>query len=76
VKEKMKFNIGTTNQEGFVSSFVIVFENGLVLKSNSILWETQQESDALQKKFDEVVEELKANGFEFSEEIGKDLNES
>lgn len=55
----MKFNSGTLSQEGFESGFVLVLENGLVLKSKSVLWAGSEEKNKVKKQFEEFVDALK-----------------
>lgn len=60
--QPMKFNHGELSQEVFVSGWVIVFENGLLLKSESVLWRTEAEQAVVKAKFTEVIELLSSSG--------------
>lgn len=51
----MKFEVGKKTQEGFDSSYVIIFENGLMLSTQSVLWLCVEEREAVKEKFEEVI---------------------
>lgn len=65
----MLFNVRSLSQEGFDSGYVIIFENGLVLKTESILWSSVDEKIKIKSSFDEVVNKLELSGFKRSESI-------
>lgn len=63
----MLFNNGELIQDGFVAGFVILLENGLVLKTESVLWSSEEEKEKIRQKFDEFVTALKSSkDFEYS----------
>jgi hypothetical protein len=66
----MKYNHGVLSQEGFDSGYVIVFENGLVLKTKSVLWAGRDGKEEVRKQLDEVLQILeKSPGFELSQDV-------
>lgn len=65
----MKINVGILSQEGFESGFVILFENGLELRTKSVFWMVEEEKDKVRQQFDEVVARLQERGFELSEDV-------
>ena len=66
----IKFNHGELSQEGFVSGLVIVFENGLRLSSESLLWSTAEYAEGVLAKFNEVIAALESSGtFVYSTEV-------
>lgn len=69
MEQKMLFNVRSLSQEGFDSGYVIIFENGLVLKTESILWSSVDEKIKIKSSFDEVVNKLELSGFKRSESI-------
>lgn len=68
----MKFNVGELTQEGFISGYVVVFENGMILRSPSPLWLEQSERDKMHFDFDAVVEALKNNSLTYDENLNPD----
>lgn len=68
----MKFNVGKLTQEGFISGYVVVFENGMILRSQSPLWLEQSERDKMRFDFDAVVEALKNNSLTYDENLNPD----
>ena len=65
----MLFNVGTLSQEGFDSGYFIIFENGLVLKTESVLWLSIDEKNKIKSSLEEVVNKLELSGFELSDVI-------
>lgn len=65
----MRFNVGVKTQEGFESGFVIVFENGLVLHTKSVLWVGTEEKEKVRQQYEEVIEKLQKAGFELSADV-------
>ncbi len=55
----MRVKAVTNTKEGFDSSYSLVFENGLVLTTPSIIWLGKIKGDAVKASFEEVREAIK-----------------
>ena len=58
----MTAKIGIFEKEGFVSAYLIKFENGLILRSEDVLWAGKDKTEDIKQKFMEVVNNLKELG--------------
>lgn len=68
--EPIKFNFGELSQDEIPSGLVLLFENGLVLKSKSLLWMGKDDKVALRQQFDSVMDALSSSAsFEFSADV-------
>ena len=64
-----EIRLATFEQEGFVSGYGLMFENGMILKTQGqdMVWGGKEKSDKAKANFWEVVELLKQHGFEVKE---------
>lgn len=60
----MKIEVGMTEKEGFPDRFLLRFENGLVLGTDSLLWKSKTDKEGIKKKLNEIVQQFKLQGFE------------
>lgn len=58
----MKAKVTLFEKEGFVSGFGLLFDNGLVLRTNTDLaWCSEKEKKEITDKFKEVIQQLNIN---------------
>ena len=65
----MKITLKTGRKEGFVSSWNLFFDNGLRLQTIDLTFRSTDEVDETFTQFCEIVEVLRAAGFEIDGEM-------
>jgi len=60
----MKAEIGTAEQESFISAYLLRFDNGLILRTKDCLWLSGSEKTKIKEQFAEVVRKLQQAGVE------------
>lgn len=63
----MRVNAGTLSQEDFPSGYILLFENGLALRSPSVLWLGKAQAAEVTRQFEEIVEALKTGSLVYDE---------
>lgn len=65
----MKVTIKIGRIEGFVSSYNLFFENGLRLKTDSLVWLSKDDKEAVRLQLIEVVKALRSAGCKIEGEL-------
>lgn len=59
-----KIKIIRTEKESFTDCFYLVFDNGLVVKTRSLLFTTKKEKEDFYDQFQDSLKQLQEAGFE------------
>jgi hypothetical protein len=63
----MKFNVGVLTSESFTVAHIIVFENGIVLRSPPVEWLGIDEQKKVADDFEDIVNDMKNGTLQFDE---------
>lgn len=65
----MKVTVKIGRTEGFVSSYNLFFENGLRLKTDSLLWVSKDEKENIRLQLAKIVDMLRSAGCDIKGEL-------